>query len=159
MWNLFDENQNRLKDFPTIKEEIFFNELGIPNGRSVDGWKIPEDLPREAVEGQCYRVEPLMSSHHPDLLEAFSGQDEMWKYSQCGPFEDSASFKSWIETLASHPNQMMFSVINKKTNKSVGMAAFVAINPEFGSIQIGHVHLSTKIQVVKGEGKQKYTLT
>jgi hypothetical protein len=49
---------------------------------------------------------------------------------------------------------MVFSVIDKKTNKSVGMAAFVAINPQFGSIQIGHVHLSTKIQVVKGDGKK-----
>jgi hypothetical protein len=148
LWSLFEENQNRLKDFPSLKEEVYVNELGLPNGRIVKGWKIPKDIPREALEGVGFRVEPLTATHHSDLLKAFLGQDEMWKFSRYGPFEDSKLFKSWIENLESRPDQMLFSVVDSKINKATGMAAFVAINPELGSIQIGHIHFSSKIGVI-----------
>ena len=143
---MFEGNQNRLKDFPIIKEEIFLNKLGLPNGRPVDGWNLPKELPKEPMEGRNYRVELLTSNHIPDMNETFSDQDQMWKYSRFGPFKDSGSFVSWIESLSNQPDAIIFSVVNIKTNKSVGMAAFVAINPEFGSIQIGHLHFAPNIQ-------------
>ena len=99
------------------------------------------------MEGQSYRVEPLTTNQIPDLNEAFSDQDQMWKYSCFGPFKDSESFESWIKSLSIQPDAMIFSVIDIKTNKSVGTAAFVAINPQFGSIQIGHLYFDPNIQV------------
>ena len=144
IWHHFPSYQNHLKTFPKIQEEIFFDEQGLPLGKPVIEWKSPSQPQATPLLGQSCKLEPLQSVHHQDLWEAFAQDKEgsNWAYMAYGPFADYDTFAQWIEGVKTEQNSMFYAVINLETSKAVGLAAYIYINPSFGSIEIGHLNFS-----------------
>jgi hypothetical protein len=145
IWIQVPANQNRLLDFPTIKEDTFYNDYGLPVGQPVEGWKIPDSIPKVTYHGKNCIIEELNKSHAGDLLDAFSVDKEnlsnLYKilYKSYGPFQDLATLESWIDLVTNE--SVAFAIKDAVSGLAIGTAGLIA-NPKFGSVQLSHFYMA-----------------
>jgi len=125
------------------------NELGLPIGFAVDGWS-PRDLPpRTPMQGRYCRVEPLdMARHAEDLYEAnFKDADNrIWVYLPYGPFKDFATYSQWMESACLGADPLFHAIIDPETEKALGIASYLRIDPANGVIEVGHINYAPALQ-------------
>lgn len=125
------------------------NALGLPVGPAVPDWTPPPRPPREALAGRFCRLEPLdIAAHGADLHEHFSedkdGRD--WSYLPYGPFDSLSDFEAWMAGSCFDADPFFYAIIDTTTGRAAGMVSYMRINPEHGSIEVGHVHYAPAIQ-------------
>ena len=125
------------------------NEVGQPVGFELPGWKAcprPEKTAHEGLYCRLERVKP--EEHAKELYDAFilSDQGQNWTYLISEPFGDFDQFKSWLEEVADRADPFFYVVVDRRSNKAVGMASYLRISPEQGSIEVGHIHFSPLMQ-------------
>ncbi|MYD75867.1 MAG: GNAT family N-acetyltransferase [Gammaproteobacteria bacterium] len=137
------------------------NELGLEIGFEVRGWNGAARPERAALEGRYCRCEPLdIDRHSEELFEAF-GEDtdaRIWVYLPYGPFDDLESFRQWIreECLSSDP--MYHAIVNLDSGRAEGVASYLRIKPEPGSIEVGHINLSPTLQSTAAATEAMYLM-
>ena len=121
----------------------FFNEHGQPIGCSLPDWKPPPIPPRESIHGQLCRLDPLNTrQHNQDLFDAINHKNDVtsWTYLPYGPFDTLNSYTSWMQSVAQGNDPLFFAIIDRATEKPVGVASYLRIMPASGSIEVGHLH-------------------
>jgi len=125
------------------------NELGQPVGLPLNA---PVDLappPRTALRGQYCDVVPLdVDRHAAELFNAYAAADDDgdWTYLPYGPFTDLADFVARVEPWQSSADPMFHAVIDRTTGLASGIASYLRIAPDAGSIEVGHIHFARCIQ-------------
>ena len=121
--------------------------FGKPVGFPVEGWTQRERPPRTPMIGRLCRVEPLdIDRHAAELFEA-NGDDaegRNWTYLSAHAPRDLESYRTWLEGFGDDP--MLHVVIDARTNKAVGVAALMRIDPANGVIEVGHINYSPRLQ-------------
>ena len=123
------------------------NELGQPIGHPVPDWTPPPRPPRVALAGRYCSVVPLdPEAHGHQLWEAVAADRDgrNWTYL----FNDKpASFEAYREWLAraAAPDDPRFHAI-VVSGAAVGVAAYLRIAPDAGSIEVGHINFSPLLQ-------------
>jgi RimJ/RimL family protein N-acetyltransferase len=126
-----------------------FNDLGQPVGLLILDWNPPAPPPREAMEGTFCRVEPLDPDRHGSSLYAANGLDiegRNWTYLSYGPFDTFESYYAWLTASASSIHSLFFAIVDKVSRRAVGVASYIRIDPQNGSIEVGHLHFSPLLQ-------------
>ena len=127
----------------------YFNELGQPVGAPVTDWK-PASLPTDCVlTGEYCRVERLDPKlHSADLFAAnmTDARGANWTYLPYGPFAELPSYRVWLDEIAVRSDPMFFAVVDAVTQRAVGVASYLRIDPEAGSIEVGHINFSPLLQ-------------
>ena len=131
---------NRLKDFPAFNEKFVLNDLGLPVGEPVEDWKTPEAISRSNIQGQSCHIQELDLHHADDLLESFSADStgKLWVYKSYGPFLDLAAVEKWIAAIKKEST--IFAIKDLASSRFIGTIGLVSDNPNFGSIQLGHLN-------------------
>jgi RimJ/RimL family protein N-acetyltransferase len=98
--------------------------------------------------GRDCRMEPLDPARHaPALYDAFrldtAGVD--WTYLPYGPFDDAGAFRTWLDGIAVGDDPLFYTVVDD-ADKAVGVASYLRIFPDIGSIEVGHIHYSPLLQ-------------
>ncbi|MEO7913230.1 MAG: GNAT family protein [Roseiflexaceae bacterium] len=125
------------------------NALGQPIGFAVAGWATPPRPPREPIHGRYCRVEPLDSARHAaDLFAANRAAIDPrdWTYLAYGPFESMEEYQDWIQRVCLGDDPLFHAIIDSATDKAVGVASFLRIEPGSGSIEVGHINFSPLLQ-------------
>lgn len=125
------------------------NSLGQPIGFAVPGWKPPQPPARVAMTGRFCRVEPLDPETHAASLHAANARDaegRMWTYLGCGPFDSYESYRAWMESFCAGSDPLFFAIVDRATNKAIGVASYMRIDPQAGSIEVGHLGYSPLLQ-------------
>ena len=125
------------------------NHLGQPVGIAVPGWKPPHPPVPETLSGRLCRVEPLDPQVHAADLHAANALDaegRMWTYLGCGPFDSFESYRAWMESFCAGPDPLFFAIVDRATSKALGVASFMRIDPNAGSIEVGHLGYSPLLQ-------------
>lgn len=125
------------------------NNLGQPIGFEVAGWKVPQPPKRETMNGRFCRVEPLDAHAHAASLHAANVLDverRMWTYLAYGPFETFETYRAWMASFCSGSDPLFFAIVDRATNKAVGVASYMRIDPPAGSIEVGHLGYSPLLQ-------------
>lgn len=120
------------------------SQLGI----TVEGWT-PPPRPDAVTElaGRHARLERLDADlHAADLHRAFSEDDRIWDYMPYGPFGSSARYHRWVKDSASGTDPLFFAIRDQETGHCGGVASFLRITPEMGTIEVGHICLAPEIQ-------------
>ncbi|MFT4151629.1 MAG: GNAT family protein [Paracoccaceae bacterium] len=116
-------------------------------GEPVEGWKPaprPEGIP---LEGRYARLEKLdPPAHAPDLHRANTGFDWLWDYLPYGPFVTEAEYRQWADLQAGLVDPLFYTIIDKATGRAGGVASYLRIFPEIGTIEVGHINLAPEIQ-------------
>jgi RimJ/RimL family protein N-acetyltransferase len=125
------------------------NEFGQKIGKHVPDWVTPPYPARDLMEGRYVRLEPLDPAiHGGELFTAFSLDEEGrgWTYLPYGPFRVKGDFLRWVEQCGAGRDPQFFSLVNLLSGRSEGLASYLNIAPEKGSIEVGHIHFSPRMQ-------------
>ncbi|MFN3844851.1 MAG: GNAT family N-acetyltransferase [Paracoccaceae bacterium] len=116
-------------------------------GRRIEGWT-PPPLPFGiSLSGSYIRLEPLEADlHAADLFAAFSGHDPLWDYMAYGPFASATAYHRWVKEQRGRKDTVFFALCDPATGHALGVAAYLRISPEAGSIEVGHICLSPALQ-------------
>jgi RimJ/RimL family protein N-acetyltransferase len=128
-------------------EDQMLTELPGQLGAEVPGWTPPSRPENRALEGRYALVEPLDADlHAPDLWAQFETADRVWRYMPYGPFASAASYTDWVRQVQRQSDPVFFAIRNLDTGHWEGVASFLRIAPEAGSIEVGHINLSPALQ-------------
>ncbi len=131
------------------KPEVASNEFGQPVGTPLS---VVPDLgpPAEStMVGTACRLERLdVGIHGRDLATAYlaATDDADWTYLPYGPFDDEEAFLGWLGQVEGRPDPMFFTVVDQASNRAVGLASYLRIDPTNASIEVGHIHFSRELQ-------------
>lgn len=123
--------------------------LGQPIGFAVEGWQACPSPPRSIIEGSRCRIEPYNPDHHNQALyEAFVKDENHanWTYLPYGPFDDFESFDAWARNTCQGDDPLFHTIIDKTSEKPLGIVSYLRITPEQGVIEVGHIHFSPLLQ-------------
>ncbi len=125
------------------------NEFGQPIGMAVDNWT-PRPFPSpKPMLGQYCWLEGLSPDKHGDqLFDAFGTDKEgkNWTYLFDGPFDTRADFDAWVERISKTSDPLFYAIIDRETERAVGVASFMRIDPANGVIEVGNIHFSPLLQ-------------
>ena len=116
-------------------------------GRLVENWSEPATPVGVTLDGQFARLEPLDADQHAALLyKAYEGQDHVWDYLPYGPFSSAAQYHRWVREAAALEDTKFLAVYDKSRGIWGGVASYLRINPQMGSIEVGHINFSPSLQ-------------
>jgi len=125
------------------------NHLGQTVGFPVTDWQTPHTPAREVITGHFCRLEPLEPQRHAHDLFAANALDKQglnWTYLPYGPFASLSEYQAWLDEKARSSDPLFFAVIDPASNKAVGLASYLRIDPANGSIEVGHLCFSPLLQ-------------
>ncbi len=133
---------------PNVLVNELVNELGQPVGEDLPGWTARARPPRENLVGIRCRLEPLRAADHARALhEAYEADTERrnWTYLPYGPFASAQDYAA-VVSMIEDGDDVFFAIIDAKTESAVGVATFLRIDPDMGSIEVGHLNFSPALQ-------------
>jgi len=116
-------------------------------GARVPGWAPPPRPNGTVLEGRYASLAPLSAeAHAAQLFKANSASDAIWDFLPYGPFASAAAYHRWVREETAGGDPMFYAIRNHDSGQWEGVASFLRINPEAGSIEIGHINLSHALQ-------------
>ncbi|MFD2204310.1 GNAT family N-acetyltransferase [Kiloniella antarctica] len=128
---------------------MHINENGQPIGAPVNNWSERLLPPLTKMEGIATRLEILDTEKHAqDLFEAnkldMTGQ--IWGYLSYGPYSNLTDYKAWVSKYQRKADPLFYAILDKATNKALGVASYLRVSPTAGSIEVGHINFSPALQ-------------
>lgn len=133
------------------------NHLGQPIGASVGGWTPPPLPPRDSMQGRYCRLEPLEAHHARGLWEAnaLDRDHRSWTYLVHGPYATFEEYAAWVDRARSTIDPLFFAIVS---SDPVGVAAYLRVAPEAGSIEVGHINFSPRLQRTRAATESMYLM-
>lgn len=128
---------------------VELNHLEQPIGQAVTDWTPPSLPARQVMDGRHCRLEPLdVASHAKSLFTAnqLDEQGRNWTYLPYGPFSSFEDLCQWMEESCLGDDPLFFAIRDRRTEDVVGLASYLRITPQSGSIEVGHLQFSRKLQ-------------
>jgi RimJ/RimL family protein N-acetyltransferase len=116
-------------------------------GRKVEGWSPPPRPDLAEIKGSRIRLERLNAdAHAADLHRAFSGHDALWDFMPYGPFTSASAYHRWGKDMSAQSDPMFFVLRDAATGHCGGVASYLRITPDAGSIEVGHICIAPELQ-------------
>ncbi len=136
------------------------NQLGQPIGLplTTPSPRVPAVTP---MEGRYCRLEPVDAARHGAELHAAyteAEDDGDWTYLPYGPFADEARFSAWLGDQAKGSDPLFFTIVDGHSGRCSGLASYLRIDPTAASIEVGHIHLSRRIQQTAAATEAMYLM-
>ncbi len=129
--------------------EPSINDLGQAIGFPLPDWVPPPGPPRAPMQGRYCRLEPLDLDRHAAALfeaDAADGEGRSWTYLAYGPFRDFPSYRAWLSANCLGDDPLFFAIVDTTDGRPAGLASYLRIAPAAGSIEVGHIHYSPRLQ-------------
>jgi RimJ/RimL family protein N-acetyltransferase len=114
--------------------------------------RLPRPRPeRVALHGRRVVVEALDAARHGDALHALGhdGTPEAqasWAFLPYGPFASADEHRSWLVARQRSDDPLFFAIVGREDGRAAGVASLLSIVPEHGTIELGHIWLSPRLQ-------------
>ena len=119
-------------------------------GWPVENWVEPVWPAGDSLCGTHVELHLLnRKDHAADLFAAFDKADALWTYLPYGPFDTANDYGDWIDRKVDGKDPIFYAIIDKLSQKAMGVASYLRINPSAGSIEVGHICLSPALQKTK----------
>lgn len=119
-----------------LGEEVGWQPAPMPERASLRGAHVlvrPVDPQRDA--------EPLYAASHPP-----DGDRSIWTYLPDGPYESPDRLREMLASTAQIEDARYFTIAALPEERPLGLAAYLRITPEFGTIEIGHIWFGRELQ-------------
>jgi len=125
----------------------------------VPNWTPPPVPAAEVLTGQYARLEQLSAEAHAALLyRAFNGQDRVWDYMPYGPFSSASQYHRWVRDHEGRADPFFYAIRNLETGGWEGVASYLRVSPEAGSIEVGHINFSPALQKTRAATEAMYLM-
>lgn len=125
------------------------NPLGQPIGFPLSTWSPPPVPKSDPMAGTYCRLDPLNPRRHAEDLYAAHARDDSgqnWTYLPYGPFQRFEDYRSWLRDICAGDDPQFYAITPDETGKPAGIASYLRIAPESGSIEAGHIHFSNALK-------------
>lgn len=115
--------------------------LGVP----VENWRGCEKPVQSILAGNYCELKPIDINHHSSSLYKILGVDNppsSWTYLPYGPFNSLNEFQTWLRCTTTTDDTMLYAIHDVNSKQPIGISGYLRINPQHGSIEIGHLHFS-----------------
>lgn len=120
-----------------------FSEESVEN---LLNWTPPPWPRQEVFEGRYARLERLRPDHAEALYAANAVDPSMWDWMAYGPFDGLEAYRDWVREKAAQDDPRFYAIYDREAGAWGGVASFMRIAPEAGSIEVGHVAFSRPLQ-------------
>lgn len=127
-------------------------------GDPLPGWTPPPAPGPMRLDGSAVRLEPLGAAHVPALFAANRADDAIWDYLPYGPFADEAAYGAWVASVADGTDPLFFAVVDPATGLAGGVMSYLRVAPASGSIEVGHICLSPRLQRTRAASEAIFLL-
>jgi len=111
----------------------------------LSNWTPPNRPPHSDMRGRYTVLEPLTSTHAPELWEAHAGQGHVWQYIPNGPFDSQAELAVWVDSVRTLHDPMQFAV-RMADGRIGGTMTLMRITPTAGTIEVGYIVWTPRLQ-------------
>ena len=124
------------------------NSFGQPIGFPLPDWQPRKAPPRASMAGRFCRLEPLDPERHAAALHEANqaGDGRNFTYLAQGPFATPEVYRRWMEESCLRDDPLFHAVIDPASERPVGVAAYLRIEPAVGVIEVGHINYSPLLQ-------------
>lgn len=129
-----------------------------PIGPPVTGWQAPPLPGPDRLAGRYTLLERLSDAHAVPLFDAFQGHDWVWDYMPVGPFASFPAFSVWLDQAASGHDPLFYVIRDDNGGTPAGMASFLRIAPDVGSIEVGFIAMSPALQRTRAATEAIYLM-
>jgi len=95
------------------------------------------------MAGKFYRKTLKLSLYHANALDA---EGRNWTYLPYGPFDSLDSYRLWLEGFCCGKDPHFYAIIDLATGEAAGVASYLRIDPNSGSIEVGGINYSPLLQ-------------
>ena len=82
----------------------------------------------------------------------------LWTYLPYGPFENIDAYTQWLEKTCLGRDPLFFAIIDEVTQKAVGVASYLRIEPNSGVIEVGHLCYSPLLSRTRAATEAMYLM-
>ncbi len=116
-------------------------------GTPVERWSPPRRPDAVVMRGTRVLLEPLdANAHASELHDAFLGHEALWDYMPYGPFASASAYHRWAQEREAGQDPRFYVLRDKATALCGGIASYLRITPDAGSIEVGHICISPRMQ-------------
>ena len=128
-------------------------------GAEVSDWTPPPRPGHPVLEGRYSRLESLdANAHGPALFAANRVDDGIWDYLPYGPFAAEGDYIDWLRSVENGTDPVFLAIRNLDSGAWEGIASYLRIAPEAGSIEVGHINLSPALQRTRAATEAMYLM-
>ena len=124
------------------------NDLGQPIGDPLDVTLPRPRPPRSPMVGRLVTIVPTDPAAHTEALFAafcLDADGRNWTYLPYGPFGSAGELRTWMERTCTGDDPLFHTILDCE-GQPVGLASYLRIDPINGGIEVGHIHLSPRLQ-------------
>ena len=118
-------------------------------GAPLHDWVAPAFPTADTLKGRFVTLAPLSpETHAAPLFAANAAQPAMWDYLPYGPFDTLNAYETWMRTATAGHDPQFYALSDHQSQPGQwgGVASYLRITPEIGSIEVGHIALSAQMQ-------------
>ena len=137
------------------------NEFGQSIGLLVPDWSPRERPSRTQMSGRYCRLEPLdVDRHAADLFAAYMEAPDTrdWTYLAHERPEHPDEFRTYLTAMQKSPDPLHFTIIDTASNRAVGTAALMRIEPNHGVIEVGCITFSPRLKRTRAATESMYLM-
>ena len=104
---------------------------------------------KKKLIGKYSILEPINTNKHlKDLFNNFSldRTKMLWTYMPVGPFKNISSLKNYLISDKLTGNPFFYAIYSKRLKSFCGLAAYLRIKPEIGTIEVGYITYAPNLQ-------------
>ena len=119
----------------------------LPIGTLLPAWTPRPPPSRDPMVGAYCRLEAL-GPVHSEALFAANRQDAgdlNWTYLPYGPFPSLETYREWVSEVSKSDDPLFFAILDVDGD-AVGVASYLRIAAAVGSIEVGHINYSPRLQ-------------
>jgi RimJ/RimL family protein N-acetyltransferase len=113
------------------------------------------------MHGRYCRIEPLNADRHGTDLHRANASDAagaMWTYLPYGPFHSLDEYATWLSGAAASDDPLFHAIVDAESQRAIGVASFLRIDPAAGSIEVGHIAYSPLLQRTRAATEAMYLM-
>ncbi|MGJ5617879.1 GNAT family N-acetyltransferase [Sulfitobacter sp. MF3-043] len=130
-----------------------------PVGALVQDWTPPAMPSGDILNGRYARLEPLTAEKHAALLfRSFDGHDHIWDYMADGPYSSASQYHRWVRDNAGLSDPFFYAIRNLESACWEGVASYLRIAPQSGSIEVGSISYSPALQRTRAATEAMYLM-
>ena len=124
------------------------NDFGQPIGPPVPDWRPAKPPSPILLTGRFCSLERMDAAKHARTIYDIQKHDDdsRWTYLGYGPFRDFTSYHCWMEEYAGFEDPFFFTVLEKASGQPIGVLSYLRITPIYGTIEIGGINFSGRMQ-------------
>lgn len=126
---------------------------------ALPDWRPPPRPDGAAMAGRYVRLEKLDAAQHAAQIHRANSQDDrIWAYLPYGPFASAAGYHRWIREVTAASDPLFYALRDEDSGAWGGVASFLRINPDAGSIELGHINFSAPFQKSRAATEALYLM-